>query len=472
MTSTQASADALTRIDSDHLWHPFTPLRWWRETETPIIERAEGFRLIDTEGRSYIDGNASLWCNVHGHRVPELDESIREQLAKVAHSTMLGLSNVPAIELAGRLVAIAPGEMKTEKTKVFYSDAGAAAVEVAMKIARGHHFYRGETQREIFVGIKGAYHGDTSGSMSIGYDEQIHRPFRPLTFACEWSRSPAPCVSPERSSVPGWPSWDDALRQSCLEDAIEDLERTLGRMGDRCAGVVIEPLIQGAAGIVEHPAGFLTAASELARSHGTLLIADEVAVGFGRTGEMFACDDEGVTPDILCLGKGISGGYLPLAATLVREGIAASFDGDDNEYRTLFHGHTYTGNPLACSVALRSLDLFERNDVLANARSIGGLIRSTLEHELADHPNIGDVRGRGVMVGIELVRSRVPHERFERSARVGMRVSELARDRGAIVRPIGDVLILNPAPAMDPQTARDLVDSTIGAILAFDFGSV
>jgi len=227
--------------------------------------------------------------------------------------------------------------------------------------------------------------------------------------------------------------------------------------------------VQGAAGIVEHPEGFLRAASDLAHKHGTLLIADEVAVGFGRTGAMFACDLEGVTPDILCLGKGISGGYTPLAATLIRENIASSFDGDENEYRTLFHGHTYTGNPLACAAAIASLDLFDRDGIVEHARALGEMMRNELTDRLADHPNVGDVRGRGVMIGIELVRSRSPHRVFERAQRVGMSLCGIARGNGAIVRPIGDVLILNPAPAMDTETAQELVETTIRAIESFDF---
>ncbi|MEQ9617313.1 MAG: adenosylmethionine--8-amino-7-oxononanoate transaminase [Phycisphaerales bacterium] len=464
--------DAIKAIDTDHVWHPFTPMRWWRDADTLTIERADGFRLFDTEGRGHIDGNASLWCNVHGHRVRELDAALTAQLDRVAHTTMLGLTSVPATDLAKRLVAIAPGEMRHEKAKVFYSDAGATAVEVAMKIARGHHWYRGDTQRDTFIGIHGAYHGDTSGSMSIGFDRHLHDPFKPLTFPCQWATCPAPCMHETRQESSVWPSRDESTRARSLRDALADMDRLLDQFEGRVAGVVIEPLVQGAAGIVEHPNGYLRAVAEMAKDRGALLIADEVAVGFGRTGAMFACEHEDVTPDILCLGKGISGGYLPLAATIVREGIASSFDGEHGEYRTLFHGHTYTGNPLACATAIASLDLFQRDDVLANANRIGAAMRSRIERDLASHPNVADVRGRGVMIGVELVRSRSPFERFDRTDRVAYRVCDLARERGAIVRPIGDVLILNPAPAMDGATAMELAEILVDSVNAFDFNAV
>lgn len=472
MTTATTANETLKRIDSDHVWHPFTPMRAWRAMDMPVIERAEGFRLIDTDGNAYIDGNSSLWCNVHGHRVPEIDAAIRDQLEKIAHSTMLGLSNVPATEFARRLVEVAPGAMKGEKTKVFYSDAGATAVEVGMKIARGHHYYRGEPGRDTFVGVRGAYHGDTSGSMSIGYDDHLHAPFRPMTFGCEWARSPAPCVHEARGASSSWPSGDEPLRERSLHEAVGELASVLERLGERCAGVVVEPLIQGASGIYEHPEGYLRAISDLARDHGVPLIADEVAVGFGRAGAMFACDAEGVTPDILCLGKGITGGYMPLAATLVREEIAASFDGAEGEYRTFFHGHTYTGNPLACAAGLASLDLLIENSVVENANAIGGAMRTMLREALADHPNVGDVRGRGVITGIELLRTRSPHRAFDRTARVSYRVCDIAREAGAIVRPLGDVLVLNPAPAMDEGTARRLTATVIDAIKTFDFDRV
>lgn len=461
----------LAQIDADHVWHPFTPMRQWREKPPVIIERAEGFTLFDTEGNAYIDGFSSLWCNVLGHRVPEIDQAIRDQLDRVAHTTLLGYASVPSIQLARRLVSIAPGDLRHGRTKVFYSDAGATAVELALKMAVGYHYHRGDTQRTIFVGLEGAYHGDTTGSFSVGYSDVMHRPFAPMTFRTVRAASPDVCRVRAIGAGNGWPSRDAKRCEQARDAALADLDRVLDEVGDRCAGVVIEPLVQGAAGMITQPGGYLRAVAQRVRERGLLLIADEVATGFARTGEMFACDVEGVTPDILCLAKGISGGYLPLAATLCREEIAAAFEGEYHEHRTLYHGHTYTGNPLACAAALATIDLIERDAVVENARRIGELIRARLRQRLRDHPSVGDVRGRGVMTGIELVASRSPWRRFDPAKRVGQAVCDAARNHAVIVRPLGNVVILNPAPAMDEPTAERLVEAVIAAIETFDFDS-
>ncbi|TVQ30746.1 MAG: aminotransferase class III-fold pyridoxal phosphate-dependent enzyme [Phycisphaeraceae bacterium] len=501
----------LTELDHAHLWHPFTPMRQWREREPCIIERAEGFELIDTQGRRYIDGFSSLWCNVHGHRVPEIDAAIREQLGRVAHSTMLGFASVPAIELGARLVETAnmpaesmgpigpmspTGPMSEAQdnpsaslrlgpplTKVFYSDAGATAVEVALKMAAGRHYHRGERERTTFVSLFGAYHGDTFGAISVGFTETFHAPYRGLTFptvefpapdVCRMggshgSESRATGGTALRAVSADWPSWDNPRREFTRDYALAALDRTLDEVGDRCAGVIIEPIMQGAAGMIEQPEGFLAGVAERVRSRGLLLIADAVAVGFGRTGTMFACEEEGVRPDILCLAKGITGGYLPLAATLCTDEIAEAFEGEPGEGRTLYHGHTYTGNPLACAAALASLDLFEKRGVLANVRRLSEIMRTRLRDALADHPNVGDVRLRGVMCGIELVQRRDPWTPFNPASLVGAAVCGAARPQGLIIRPLGDVVILMPAPGMDQDTLERMLDAAIGAIRDFDF---
>jgi len=461
----------LAALDFAHVWHPFTQGRTWRERAPTIIERAEGFELIDTEGRRYIDGFSSLWCNVHGHQRPEIDEAIRAQLGRVAHSTLLGLGNVPSIELATRLVetvnrrGIAP-----RLEKVFYSDAGATAVEVAFKMAVGHHFHRGETGRDTIVGLGGAYHGDTVGAMSVGYVETFHRPFRRMTFRCAWAQAPDVCRTGTATGAGGeWPSWDAARRERVRDTALADLDRVLEEVGERCAAVAIEPLMQGAAGMIEQPEGYLASVLERVRERGLLLIADEVAVGLGRTGEFVACHAEGAQPDILCLAKGLSGGYLPLAATLCTEEIAESFEGEPHEHRTLYHGHTYTGNPLACAAALASLEIIEREDIPANARRNGERIGQALRDALRDHPHVGDVRRRGVMAGIELVRAREPWTPFDERARVGAAFCFAARERGLMIRPLGDVVILTPAPGMDEATLGRMLGILFETFESFDF---
>ncbi len=461
----------LAALDFAHVWHPFTQARVWRERTPTIIERAEGFELIDTEGNRYIDGFSSLWCNVHGHRRREIDEAVRAQLERVAHSTLLGLANVPSIELAARLVEMTNRRGLTPRLeKVFYSDAGATAVEVAFKMAVGHHFHRGEGQRDTIVGLRGAYHGDTVGAMSVGFLEAFHRPFKRMTFRCAWAAAPD-VARMDRPTAPGaeWPSWDAGRRERVRDQALADLDRVLDEVGDRCAAVAIEPLMQGAAGMIEQPEGYLREAAKRVRARGLLLIADEVAVGLGRTGELMASNTEDVQPDILCLAKGLSGGYLPLAATLCTEKIAASFEGEPHEHRTLYHGHTYTGNPLACAAALASLELIDREQTTNRARRHGERIARVLREGLAEHPHVGDVRQRGVMVGIELVRARDPWTAFDERSRMGAAVCFEARRRGLMIRPLGDVVILTPAPGMDEGTLDRVLSILLETLDSFDF---
>src|SRR5687767_10845859 len=322
----------LAAIDKRVLWHPFTQQQGWVEEEPLIVERATGCTLYDTDGNAYIDGISSLWCTIHGHAHPVIDAAIRDQLERVAHTTMLGLTHAPAIELAQRLVAIAPPGL----SRVFYSDNGSTAAEVALKMAYQYWQHRGERGRTGFICLREAYHGDTIGSVSVGGIDLFHSLYRPLLFDA-WRAEPGDS---------------------------EDMETLLERHGERVAAVVVEPLVQGAAGMLVHPDGYLRAVRELCDEFGVLLVCDEVAVGFGRTGTMFACEQEGVAPDLMCVAKGITGGYLPLAATLTTEAVYAAFLGEHHEYKTFFHGHTYTGNPLACAAALATLDVFESERTL------------------------------------------------------------------------------------------------------------
>jgi adenosylmethionine-8-amino-7-oxononanoate aminotransferase len=414
----------LAAADRSHLWHPFTQQAGWAEEEPLIVERAEGTELIDTAGRRYLDGVSSLWCNVHGHRHPRIDAAVREQLDLVAHSTMLGLSHPPAIELARRLVDLAPPGL----TRVFYSDSGSTAAEIALKMAFQFWAQRGERQRTKFIALRDAYHGDTIGSVSVGGIELFHSLYRPLLFET-------------LKAEPG-----DAAGVGRLLDT---------HRGD-VAAVIVEPLVQGAAGMLVHPPGFLRAVRELCDRHDVLLIADEVATGFGRTGRMFACEHEDVAPDLLCLAKGITGGYLPLAATLATERIYEGFLGAFEEFRTFFHGHTYTGNPLACAAALASLDVFEEERTLERLEPRIALLGELLA-PLRAHPAVAEVRRVGFMTGIEL--SDYPVE-----LRMGHRVTLEARRRGAIVRPLGDVVVLMPPLSISEEDLRRLVAVTAGAI--------
>jgi adenosylmethionine---8-amino-7-oxononanoate aminotransferase len=435
-------------------WHPFTPMQAFQTEHAPVIESAGGFFLIDVDGRQYLDGISSLWCNVHGHRVPEIDAAVREQLGRVAHTTLLGLRSRPAIELAGQLVRRTPAGLN----HVFYSDNGSTAVEVALKIAFQYHRQKvrsvpdAGSVRDAFVRVGGAYHGDTIGSVSVGGIGTFHHAYGPLLFPALEVPSPVAFRVPAGHTA-----------ASYMQFCFDELERIVREDHERIAAFIIEPLVQGAAGILVHPAGYLKRVRELTAEFGIPLIADEVAVGFGRTGTMFACEQEDVFPDILCLAKGLTGGYLPLAATLTTDEIYDAFLGEPHEGRTFFHGHTYTGNPLGCAAALASLELFDRNDVLANVNHNAERLSRRLA-ELRDHPHVGEVRQKGIMVGIEIVRDRDKNLPFPPERRTGHRVTLAARRRGVVIRPLGDVVVLMPAPAMPGELIDALCDGVFGAI--------
>ncbi|RMG37252.1 MAG: adenosylmethionine--8-amino-7-oxononanoate transaminase [Planctomycetota bacterium] len=447
-----ATAKELRRWDNAHVWHPFTPMEEYRREDTPIIRAAEGFHLIDVEGRRYLDGISSLWCNVHGHRVPEIDAAVRGQLNRVAHSTLLGLANEPSILLARELVRRAPEGL----TKVFYSDSGATAVEVALKLAFQYQQQRPDRStrddRDLYLTVGGAYHGDTIGTVSVGGIDLFHAAYGPLLFRTV--RVP----SPGSYRVPAGMTREE-YQQFCLRE----LEHAVRRHAHRAVAFVIEPLVQGAAGILVHPPGYLRAVRDLTLEYDIPLIADEVAVGFGRTGTLFACEQEQVVPDFLCLAKGLTGGYLPVAATLTTDRIFDAFLGPPEAGRTFFHGHTYTGNPLGCAAALASLELFDRNRVLENVARLSRRLAERLA-ELADHPHVGDIRQKGIMVGIELVADRETQQAFAPARRTGHRVTLAARRRGVIVRPLGDVVVLMPAPAMPVELLDRLCDVVFEAI--------
>lgn len=425
--------------DKRYLWHPFTQMRGWLASEPVVIETGRGFHLIDTEGRRYIDGVSSLWCNVHGHAVARIDDAIRAQLDRISHSTLLGLAQTRSIELAGRLVALVPEGL----TRVFYSDSGATSVEIALKMA--YQYYRNLGQeRSRFVALRHSYHGDTIGSVSLGGIELFHGIFRPLLFEAEFAPSPHPYRF-------------DGTPEQCRQAALDAMEAFLKGHAGQVGAIIVEPLVQGAAGILVHPPGFLKGVERLARQYDTLLIADEVATGFGRTGRMFACEHEDVRPDLMCLAKGITGGYLPLAATLATEPIFDAFLGGIEESRTFYHGHTYTGNALACAAACASLDLFEENHILESLPEKIDLVAERFRR-IAALDFVGDTRHCGLMGGIELVKDKNTKQPFPYEQTIGARLSAAMRPRGAMMRPLGDVIVFMPPPAMDIPLMTELLD--------------
>ncbi len=447
--------ETLKRLDHTYLWHPFTQMQEWMGEDPCIIERGEGHYLVDVQGNKYLDGVSSLWCNVHGHRKEKLDEALKNQLDRIAHSTFLGLSHVPGIELAEKLIEIAPNGLK----RVFYSDSGATAVEVALKMAMQYWQLKGETNRTRFASLAEAYHGDTVGSMSVGYSETFHHFHRSLLFPVLRLNPPHVFRYYKRMS-----------EETALKNAIQEAEGKLAQEKNWLAALIIEPLMQGAAGMWSQPAGYVKALSEICRKNRILFIADEVATGFGRTGQMFACEEAGVTPDILCLAKGITGGYLQLAATLATEEIFAAFLGEYKDFKSFFHGHTDTGNPLGCAVALASLELFKQEKIIERMQPKIAYLKTKLEREFLPMPHVADIRQWGFMVGIELVEDKDSRKSYPTEKRMGHKVILEARKRGVMIRPLGDVIILMPPLTIGENELESLVDVTYRSIKAVTEG--
>lgn len=438
----------LEKIDKSCLWHPFTQMKEWYEEEPLIITEGKGSFLKDVHGRWYIDGVSSLWVTVHGHGKEEINRAIIEQVGKISHSTLLGLTHPPAIELARKLIGITPEGL----SRVFYSDNGSTAVEIALKIAYQYWQHRGVKGKKRFIALRHAYHGDTVGAVSVGGIDLFHKIFAPLLF--KTYRVPTPyCYRCELGKT--FPS----CRISCLREA----EAIIGVHREQIAGLIIEPLVQGAGGMIISPPGYLRGIRRLCKKHRVLMIADEVATGFGRTGRMFACEHEGVSPDILCLAKGITGGYLPLAATLTTEHIYSAFLGTYREYKTFFHGHTYSGNQLACEAALANLALFRKEKILSRMQRSEGLLRKGLA-EIGELSHVGDIRQKGYMVGIELVKNRRNREPYPLAEKRGMRVCSRAREKGLIIRPLGNVIVLMPPLSISRQELRRLLQITAESI--------
>jgi adenosylmethionine-8-amino-7-oxononanoate aminotransferase len=460
------------RLDKRYLWHPFTQQAEWEKEDLVVVASAKGRHLTDDRGRRYLDGVSSLWVNVHGHRVPAIDRAVRRQLSRVAHTTFLGLTHAPAARLGRELVRLAPKGL----SRVFYSDNGATAVEVALKMAFQYWANRsgGKATRTRFAALEGSYHGDTLGAVSVGGIASFHRAFKPLLFKADFAMSPhcyrcpynrAPKDGADGSRLnppflgratkppkPGDARPETGCRWQCLS-SVADVFR---KRGERLAGMVVEPAVQGAAGMRVMPTGYLKGVERLCRRYGILLIADEVATGFGRTGPMFAVEREGVRPDFLCLAKSITGGYLPLAATLAKEEVYRAFLGRYDEFKAFFHGHSYTANPLACAAALANLRLFRERPVLRAARRRAEELARWLGR-IRSHPNVGDVRQAGLMAGVELVSDKRTGRPFPPARRIGRRVCLAARRRGVWLRPLGDVLVILPPLGITAGELRRLL---------------
>lgn len=441
--------EKLVEWDKNYLWHPFTQMQDWLTEDPVIIERGEGVYLIDIDGNRYLDGIASMWTNIHGHNHPDLNSALKTQLDAIAHSTLLGYSNIPAIKLARKLVEITPSGLN----KVFYSDNGSTAVEIALKIAIQYWQHKGQSERNLFIHFDNAYHGDTVGAMSVGGIPTFHSIFNSLLFKNVRITAPEVYATSQKD-------YDSTLVK---EAWLNSVNRALIENHGRVAGIILEPLIQGAGGMLLAPKGFLKGVEELSHQHGTLLIVDEVMTGFGRTGRMWACDHEDVSPDLLCTAKGLTAGYLPLAATLTTDDIYEAFLGEYRDLKTFFHGHTFTGNPLGCAVALENIAIFEREDLINK-------IQTTIQH-LHDRlkafytlNHVGDIRACGMAVGIELMENTERKILYRFEEKMGIRVCKAALECGAILRPLVNTIVLMPPLQITISELDSLLDITYKAI--------
>ena len=421
--------DALIARDLASVWHPFTQHSMWAADEPLVIDRAEGVRLYDTDGNSYIDGVSSLWVTVHGHREPAIDEAIRAQLAKLDHSTFLGLTHEPGIRLAEELLRVAPSSLG----KVFFAGDGSSAAEAAIKMAYQAAEQRGE-HRPLYLHCAEGYHGDTLGAVSLGGVELFHATYRPLLIETRMVGSPG-VLKPGQS------------RPERAADVLAEMRAVMAAEGERVCAIVVEPMVQAAGGMLTHAAEFLRGVRELCDEFGASMVADEVATGIGATGRWFAVEHAAVAPDLLVVGKRVTGGVLPLSAVLATDAIYEQFLGTPASGRTFFHGHTYTANPLSCAAALANLALMHERRTVAAAAAVGERIGGRLE-SLAAYDGVVEVRRIGTMTGIEVATV---------GERTGFEVCRAARRRGVLIRPLGDVVVLMPPLGIGADDLNELL---------------
>ncbi|MCB0358251.1 MAG: adenosylmethionine--8-amino-7-oxononanoate transaminase [Bdellovibrionales bacterium] len=446
-------ASSYESLDKRYLWHPFTQHQFWNQCSPLIVDAAEGFELIDVDGSRYLDGVSSLWCNVHGHGHPALLEALRKQSEKLCHSTLLGLSHTAVLDLAEELTSVIPANL----TRLFFSDSGTSAVEAALRIALEWWQKQPDAashKRKKLLSLDGAYHGDTIGAVGVGFLPAFHRNVSPVLVPA--LRTPPPHLFRFSDGLP---------EEAAVQASLDSLRALLQREGDAIAAFFVEPLVQGAAGIWTHPESFLREAISLCRKHGVLVIADEVATGFGKTGDLFAVQKAGIQPDILVMGKGLSGGYLPISAACTTEALFNGFLGELSEGKTFYYGQTFAGNPLAAAVSAENLRLLRNDQTLQKLNERLPAFHRAIDEKIAPLPQVDEVRRNGVMVGIELTQTPGEHDPFPADSRTSWKIVDAARRRGVVIRPLGNVIILMPAVAMPEADLLRLVDVTAEALI-------
>jgi len=474
----------LAKLDLRYVWHPFTQMQDWLKRDPIVIMEGRGALLRDVHGREYLDANSSIWTNLHGHNHPKINSGIQRQLKKIAHSSPLGLANEPASLLAAELIEstrprithpssvalLAKGDHASPAealSKVFFSDDGSTAMEVALKLAYEYTRRSGRSNRPKFLSLEGAYHGDTVGAVALGHIDLFHKAYSGLLFKTDKAQAPYCYRCPYNRAKPE--RADAREYRKCNWECVDKLEQKFERQkkkGNRYAAFVVEPLIQGAAGLIPQPAGWLKRAAEISRGHGALLIADEVMTGFGRTGNaptLFACQQEGVQPDLMAVAKGLTAGYLPMAATLTTQRIFDAFLGEYHEFKTFFHGHSYTGNQLGAAAALANLEILQSSASIRARRSLQATLQQELK-SLSTLPNVGDIRQVGLVAGIELVKVWRTREPFDLRERAGIRVCEAMAKRGVLTRPIGNVVVLMPPYCTTREQVKQMVSALKEAV--------
>ncbi|MBI4684607.1 MAG: adenosylmethionine--8-amino-7-oxononanoate transaminase [Nitrospirae bacterium] len=447
----------LEELDKKYIWHPFTQMKEWLDEKPIIISEGRDCFIKDIYGKWYLDGVSSIWVNIHGHRKKEIDNAIKEQIDKISHSTLLGLSNIPVIKLAERLIALINSSLVTRHSslsKVFYSDNGSTSVEVALKMAFQYWKHKGIDGKHSFLSLRNAYHGDTIGAVSVGGIEIFHKVFSPLLFKSYNAPSPYCYRCEIKLSYP-----------DCKFACLKKMEDILRENSSEIAAVIIEPLVQAAGGIIVSPAGYLKGVRDLCTKYNVLMIADEIATGFGRTGKMFACEHENIIPDIMCLSKGITGGYLPLAVTVTTEEVYNAFLGEFRELKTFFHGHSYTGNPLACAAACACLDIFEKDETLKKLQSKIEVLENWC-NEVSSLSHVGEARNKGFMAGIELVRDKQTKEPYAWEEKMGWKVAYHARDNGVFIRPLGNIIVIMPPLTISKENLKQMLKVINDSIIA------
>jgi len=442
--------DSWIKKDLKYIWHPYTQMKDCKNLPPILIEKARGLRLYDNRGDFYYDTISSWWCNVHGHNHPKIMNAIKRQLNSLEHVLLAGFTHKPAIKLAEKLISITPANLR----KVFFSDNGSTAVETALKISFQYWQNSGKDDKKGFVSLDCGYHGDTIGAMSVSGVDLFNEVFSPLFFKSYKIPSPYCYRCPMGKN-----------RNLCDIDCIAPLERLLRKRHSEIAGIILEPLVLAAGGMIVYPKEYLIRTARLARRYNVHLIADEVATGFGRTGRMFACEHAGVQPDFMCLSKGITAGVLPLGATLTTDKIYSAFYADYGKRKTFYHGHTYTANPISCSAALANLDIFEKENTLEKARETMKAFKDKIK-AFWEIETVGDIRQIGMIGALELVKDRDTKKRFGIKDRIGLRIYKKGLQKNLILRPLGDILYFYLPFCITQAEMNTILDITFNIIVS------